>query len=92
LEAVGYQVLATIELAGLSRITVSIDLVILCHTLSLEECGRALALASIQWPIVRTLVLAEGQLASSKHMLDQVLDAIGKKQQSLPVLQGVAGQ
>ena len=36
------------------------DVVVLCHTLSVEECARALELAEARWPTTRRLVLTTG--------------------------------
>jgi hypothetical protein len=59
LEASGYQLLVATKLSEVEQI-VSIHLVhliIICHTISLEECGRALGLTSSQQPAIRSLIL-----------------------------------
>jgi hypothetical protein len=59
LEASGYQLLVATKLSEVEQI-VSIHLVhliIICHSISLEECGRALGLTSSQRPAIRSLIL-----------------------------------
>ena len=53
---------------------VRIDLIVLCHSLSTEQCDQALALAQSRWPQVQTLVLIAGErgchTGGSDHMAD----------------------
>lgn len=75
LEAAGYQVRTTKEFSEVAPVPDPVDLLILCHSLSLEECGRTFALASTRWPKIRCIVLPEGASACSEQMLGSVLDA-----------------
>jgi hypothetical protein len=84
LEAAGYQVRTTTEFSEVALESDPVDLLILCHSLSLEECGRAFALASTRWPKIRCIVLPEGASACSEQMLCSVLDATGAPATSLP--------
>ncbi len=55
----------------------SLDLLILCYTLSMEECGRALASAHSQRATIRSLVLVAGASGcSSMELADRVFDAL----------------
>ena len=62
LEKTGYNVVTAADLADVSRLEPfkPVDLFVLCHTLTLEECGRALAIACTRWPNVQSLVLTAG--------------------------------
>ena len=79
LERTGYTVLTTNALAEIDHTAAlhRIDLCILCYSLSMEECGRALALVHSRCPLVKSLVLTSGASGcSSTHLLDQVFDAM----------------
>ncbi len=79
LERSGYKVLTTMNLAEIDRITAqsSLDLLILCYTLSMAECDRALASAHSQRPAIKSLVLvAGGSGCSSAQQVDGVFDAM----------------
>ncbi len=69
LEACGYQVCAASDLPGLTPVLAlnNFDLLILCHSLSMEECGRALALTSM-----KSLILSAGSPANHAQMLSSV--------------------
>lgn len=73
LEASGYQVWTATEIHWVDRITAiaSVDLLILCHSLSLEECEHALALTCCRQPRMRKLLLAADPLCSPAHILDK---------------------
>ena len=76
LEGAGYRVSKATELAGLAQLVPveQIDLLILCHTLSQEECGRALAVVSTRWPQVHTLLLHAGRRGSDIGSSGDVVD------------------
>jgi hypothetical protein len=54
---------------------VPIDLIILCHSMSTEECHRALTLAKTRWPRVQSVVLAWGAYGCEPKPSQQVIDA-----------------
>jgi hypothetical protein len=60
LQGAGYRTMIATNLAEIDRLShyETIDLLILCHSLTLEECGRALALAQSRWPFMRSLMLS----------------------------------
>lgn len=62
LERAGYWVSQATELSSLMSLVPleHVSLLILCHTLSMEECGRALALVQVRWPQVQTVTLIAG--------------------------------
>jgi hypothetical protein len=61
-----------IELTSLSRM----DVLLLCHTLSKDECGRALPMAHARWPEMQTIVLVAGVIDAPSTLADAVLYAM----------------
>jgi hypothetical protein len=60
LQRAGYRVLVATELAQidvLSRVEV-IDLLMLCHSLTPEECGHVIDFCQFRWPFMKSLVLS----------------------------------
>jgi hypothetical protein len=51
-----------------------IDLLLLCHSLSMEECGRAIALSASN-PSLKSLVLIAGDLGCRSQLPSQVFDS-----------------
>jgi len=56
----GYRVFTASDLLEIDSVVQgeSVDLLILCHTLTLEQCGRALAFGHSRWPFMKSLLLA----------------------------------
>ncbi len=77
LERSGACVWTATDLKGFSEVpaTEQIDLIILCHSLSMEECGRGLAVAHMRWPRVQSLILTSGVRGCDGGFQDQVADA-----------------
>jgi hypothetical protein len=59
LEASGYQVYVATEFSEIERITSikEISLIIVCHSVSMEDCGRVLNFASSRLPAIESLIL-----------------------------------
>lgn len=78
LERAGYRVSTATELSDIAQLVSieQISLLILCHTLSMEECGRAIALVHTQWPQVGTVVLIAGQTGCRQASSSEVVDAM----------------
>lgn len=55
--------------------TGTVDIFILCHTLSLEECHRALSLAHLLRPEMKNLILTAEQSECSEIHEDEILTA-----------------
>ena len=77
LETAGHRVRTASSLERLQRLLTidPPDLLLLCHTLSMEECGRAIAL-TIPWPRTISLALTTGQRGCHAQMLGAVLDTM----------------
>jgi hypothetical protein len=78
LERSGARVWTATDLSDFDQIALDepIDLIILCHSLLMEECGRALALASKRWPDSQSLVLTWGQSGGQPGFAGQIADAV----------------
>ncbi|MGF7179035.1 DNA-binding NtrC family response regulator [Tunturiibacter psychrotolerans] len=77
LEAAGYRVRTTAEYPEAIRIldAANIRLLILCHTLSTEECGRVLTSVH-RSQALKTLALTAGMCGCHDRMGTEVLDAM----------------
>jgi hypothetical protein len=96
LESRGYRVLALADLDGFAAIpqTPAIRLVLLCHSLSAEECEAAMSLARARWPEIQSLVLdvdgsraPAGLLGQLLHTMDgpaKLIAMVGKLMGSAP--------
>ena len=68
-----------------------IDLFILCHTLSADEQGSALATAHALRPEMRNLVLVEDTFESQLDPLDAILSAFATPKVLIAAAQTLAG-
>ena len=78
LQSVGYRVFMASNLSTASHMLreVEIDLLILCHSLPMEDRGRALALNYL-WPMMRSLVLTAGESGCRDNLLTEVREVVG---------------
>lgn len=76
LELTRAQVWTTTNLRDFDQMSpgVSMDLLVCCHTLSLEECGRAIARASTLWPQIQSLILIWGDRSWHAEIPGRTLD------------------
>ena len=93
LERAGYQVVAATELSTITQLfpPKSIGLLILCHTLSMEECGRAIALVHTKSPQAQTLFLVAGQVDCQVESASEMLDATRGPDLLLKTVAGLVG-
>jgi CheY-like chemotaxis protein len=78
LKAIGHQVWTATNLLDVHEIVGSVprlDLLVLSHSLSKQECGRAITLTHSRWPGTRTCVLSAANSRSSEVTAD-VMDAL----------------
>ena len=79
-ESAGYEVYATTSVLALDHILTShptnlpIDLMILCRSLSTEECKRARSLALVRFPKMEVVILAVYSCVSHTAEGDMVVD------------------
>jgi hypothetical protein len=76
LELSGARIWVATNLAGFDQIiaVVAIDLVVLCHTLTQEECDAALVITNLYRPQVRSLLLISGLRGCQRGSAEQVVD------------------
>jgi hypothetical protein len=78
LNAIGYQVRAATSLLEVHRIVSTIpqlDLLVLSHSFSKQECGRAITLTHSFWPGTRTCVLSATPFLPDQVTVD-VMDSL----------------
>ena len=78
LESRGFRVSPIYDLAHVDETLSSknFDLLVLCHTLTNEDCGRMLAMASERWPMMKTLILTAGASGCHSKMMSEVFDIL----------------
>jgi hypothetical protein len=76
LEASGYRVLIATEFSAVQSAFAGtpIDLLILCHTLTHEECNKALALSVSGWTTTKSVVLTPGYPTGHMEALCEPID------------------
>ena len=94
LEAAGYRVRAAADLLECDRAlsTSTFQLFILCHSIALEECGRALALASSRSPTMKSLVLQAGMSNCHHGLLSVVLNAMDGPAKMISTVDALTGR
>ncbi len=53
----------------------SMDVMLLCHSLSIQECAEALAIAHKRWPTIQTIALVSGSSDCGSQSVDTVMEA-----------------
>jgi DNA-binding response OmpR family regulator len=78
LEVYGYEVWAASNFSKVQRtIEVNrIDLLMLCHSLSSEECGRAIAIPKPLWPGMKSMVLTAAFLDRHSQLSIRIFDTM----------------
>jgi len=79
LNAIGHQVWIAKTLLEVNKIVSNVrwlDLLVLNHSFSKQECGRAIALTHSRWPSTRTCILSAANSRSSAQVTAYVTDAL----------------
>jgi hypothetical protein len=79
LNAIGHQVWIATNLLEVHKIVSNVprlDLLVLSHSFSKQECGRAIALTHSCWPSTRTCVLSAANSRSSAEVTVDVMEAL----------------
>jgi PleD family two-component response regulator len=79
LNAIGHQVRIATNLLEVHKIVSNVprlDLLVLSHSFSKQECGRATALTHSRWPSTRTCVLSAANSKSSAEVTVDVMEAL----------------
>jgi DNA-binding response OmpR family regulator len=87
LQACGYRVCVTSDIKSILKDIelCNVDLLILCHSLSMEECGRMIALTSSLWPAVKILILKAVAASSNTQMLEDVIETMDETSNLIPL-------
>ena len=80
LEYAGHHVLAQLDpLSAAPYLSeLNFDVLILCHTLSPEDCHRVASLAYVRWPAIRTITLSRGWQTQPTTLLATVAGALAE--------------
>ena len=79
LSALGYRVWVATSLTEVRRIVSSVDrldMLVLCHSFSRQEDGRAITLTHSRWPLMRSCVLRAEDDSSPAGAIDEVREAL----------------
>ncbi|MBW4038103.1 MAG: hypothetical protein HIU91_04360 [Acidobacteria bacterium] len=77
LQKSGYGVSLGSKLSDVEHLEVDqIDLLMFCHTVSLPEIGRVIALAQARWPDATALFLSAGEVEWPTRLPSEVVDAM----------------
>jgi hypothetical protein len=79
LNTIGRQVWIAKNLLEVNKIVSNVprlDLLVLSHSFSKQECGRAIALTHSRWPSTRTCVLSAANSRSSAEATVDVMEAL----------------
>jgi hypothetical protein len=79
LNTIGHQVWIAKNLLEVNKIVSNVsrlDLLVLSHSFSKQECGRAIALTHSRWPSTRTCVLSAANSRSSAEVTVDVVEAL----------------
>ena len=77
LEQAGHRVRTALNLDTLKRMLSAehTDLLVLCHSLSMEECGRSIAF-TVPWPRTKSLILTAGPKGCHDQIMGAVIDTM----------------
>jgi hypothetical protein len=79
LNTIGHQVWIAKNLLEVNKIVSNVsrlDLLVLSHSFSKQECGRAIALTHSRWPSTRTCVLSAANSRSFNEVTVDVMEAL----------------
>jgi DNA-binding response OmpR family regulator len=76
LEKAGFRVRTAASLPDLRQLLAepSMDVMLLCHTLSPQECDEALNLTHQRWPLMQTIALSSGSSDCGSDAADAVIE------------------
>jgi DNA-binding response OmpR family regulator len=77
LEKAGFRVRTASSLPDLHQLLSepSMDVMLLCHSLSTEECNQALAMAQERWPHIQTISMLSAASGCVSDATDAVMNA-----------------
>jgi DNA-binding response OmpR family regulator len=77
LEKAGFRVLTASSLPDIQRLLSepTMDVMVLCHSLSPQDCNDALRITHERWPHIQTVALVSGSSNCGSQVADTVMDA-----------------
>ena len=77
LEKAGFHVRTASSLPDIQQLhsEPGVDVMVLCHSLSTQECAAALTLTHERWPLIQTIALVSGSSDCGSQSVDTVLEA-----------------
>ncbi len=77
LEKAGFHVRTASSLPEISQLLSepTMDVMLLCHSLSTEECDEALAMTQQRWPRIQTISMLSGSSGCASQPTDAVMNA-----------------
>ena len=77
LEKAGFRVRTASSLPDLHQLLAepTMDVLLLCHSLSTEECNQALAMTQERWPRIQSISLLSGGSGCHSEATDAVMNA-----------------
>ena len=93
LQSRGYRVVTMLHPSGFAAIPLipPIKLLLLCHSLSPEECDAAIAIASARWAGVRSLILDPDGTRAPSGLLGQLLHTMEGPAKLISVVSQIVG-
>jgi DNA-binding NtrC family response regulator len=77
LEKAGFRVRTASSLPDIQKLLSepSMDVMLLCHSLSTQDCSEALIITHDRWPRIQTIALVSGSSNCGSDSVDSVLEA-----------------
>jgi DNA-binding NtrC family response regulator len=77
LEKAGFRVRTASSLPDIQQLLSepAMDVMLLCHSLSTQECNEALVLTHERWPRIQTIALVSGSSDCGSQSVDTVIEA-----------------
>jgi hypothetical protein len=91
LERSGHRVRVATRLADVVSMHEDPELLIFCHTVSLEECGRVIAMCQVRWPNAKSLFMSAGSMQRVANDSGEVLDALDGPEKLVSAIARIVG-
>ena len=77
LEKAGFHVHTAASLPDIRQLPSqpAIDVMVLCHSLSPQDCDKALSITRERWPAIQTIALTSGSRDCGSDLTDAVMEA-----------------
>ena len=83
LEKAGFHVRTAFSLPDIQQLSEPfMDIIVLCHSLSIQECADALAITRERWPQIQSIALVPCSPDYGSNLADTVMDATERSRPS----------